>query len=217
MRTALLSVLAGVLVVLFAAAAVQRVRTDGSVLPGWVVPPVQPPAAAVEPPPVPVEEPAPAPEPPPLITAGELSVLDDDAPIPLFRYVDAGGSVRMARGLANVPPEHRASATPLERAHVNLVNVPMPAEVAVQDWQPEFNPNRVDVVMFGARWCGACARARKYFEERGIAYEERDIDADSRAREELLRIVGRIAVPLVQVNGRSISGFRREVYDRLLR
>jgi glutaredoxin len=201
MRTALLSVVAGVFVVLFAAAGVQRVRTEGSVLPGWVVPPAQPAAPATTPPPSPppvAPSPAiaPAPEPPPLITAGELSVLADDAPAPLFRYVDAGGSVRMARG---------------------LVTVPTPAEVAVQDWQPEFNPNRVDVVMFGARWCGACARARKYFEERGIAYEERDIDADSRAREELLRIVGRIAVPLVQVNGRYLSGFRREVYDRLLR
>lgn len=158
--------------------------------------------------------PAPAPQ---VIEAGELSVVAEGEPDPIVRYVDASGSIRMVRGLANVPAAHRGDAVVLGRRNVNLVDVPAPSAVAFQDWQPEANPNRHEVVLIGASWCAACERARRYLDRQGIRYDERDIDSDGAAREEVVRIMGRIAIPLLQVDGRYIAGFREDVYARVLK
>jgi glutaredoxin len=151
-----------------------------------------------------------------VLTAGELSVLEPEAPEPMVRYVDAEGSIRMVRGLAQVPAPHRAKAVVLDRGNVNVVSMPAPTAVAFQDWQPDPNPNRSEVVLFSAPWCGACERAKRHLDQRGVRYEERDIDADDSARQEVLRIVGHIAIPLLEVDGRYLSGFRPDVYDRAL-
>jgi glutaredoxin len=124
--------------------------------------------------------------------------------------------MHMVRGLANVPAPYRDKAVVLGRENVNLVDVPTSMAVAFRDWQQDPNPNRHDVVLWSAPWCGACKNAIRYLDERGIRYEERDIDSDRSAREELVRIVGRIAVPLLQIDGRYVSGYRRDVYDRLM-
>jgi glutaredoxin len=171
-----------------------------------------PPAARADPDATATQPGAPA-----VLAAGELSVLEPEVPNPMVRYVDAQGSVRMVRGMANVPAEFRSSAVVLGRAHVNLLNVPAPSTTAFQDWQPGPNRNRDDVVLFSAPWCGVCDRAKRYLDRNGIRYEERDIDADDDAKQELVRIIGRIAVPLLQVDGRYVSGFRSEVYERVLR
>ena len=228
MRAALLTCLAGLLLAGFALGAMHRVRTEGSWLPAWLLPPLpeQPaptppaaplptatPAAAPTPP---LQAAAPEPEEPAVISAGEISVLEPDAPAPLVRYVDAEGTVRMVRGIGNVPAAYRAGATLLERAPVNLVNVPAPNAVAFRDWQPDPNPNRVEIVLFYARWCSACERARRWLAIQNIRHDELDIDANSVARKELLDVLGRIAVPLLRVNGRYVSGFKPDVYQRVL-
>jgi glutaredoxin-like protein NrdH len=161
------------------------------------------------PPATPVEQPS-------VLAAGELSVLETDAPEPMVRYVDSEGSIRMVRGLARVPAAQRADAVVLRSDNVNLVNVPNPTAVAFRDWQPAANPNRHEVVLFSAPWCSACEHAKRYLDRRRIRYEERDIESDDSARQEVLRILGQIAIPLLEVNGRYISGFRPEVYDRAL-
>jgi glutaredoxin len=197
-----------VLLVLLAQGEIERERKSSSAAA----------AAMTTPPPTPAREPAPtAAAHVEVISAGELSVLEDDAPEPMVRYFDAGGSLRMVRGLDRVPAERRTSAVVVGRDHVNLVNVPAPSAVAFQDWQPAPNPNRSEVVLFSAPWCGVCERAKRYLDQRGVRYEERDIEDDDEAREEVVRVLGQVAIPLLEVDGRYISGFEPGVYDRALR
>jgi glutaredoxin len=56
-------------------------------------------------------------------------------------------------------------------------------------------------MMYTTRWCPVCRKARRYFDQQGISYRERDIDATQEAREELERRTGRTSVPTIELDG----------------
>ncbi|MCZ6783839.1 MAG: glutaredoxin family protein [Proteobacteria bacterium] len=219
MRTILFG---GLLLVMLGVGVVQANRDgeEGGFVSGWIASPQRSPEAAAAPAakaPDTTPRTAMSAAEPSVLAAGELSVIDSDAQVPMVRYFDAGGSLHMVRGFAQVPAQHRADAVVVGRGNVNVVSIPAPTRVAFQDWQPASNPSRKEVVLFSATWCGACKRAKRHLDRQGVRYEERDIDDDASAKQEVRDILGgRIAVPLLSVDGRYISGFRPDVYDQAL-
>jgi glutaredoxin len=175
----------------------------------------------------PVETPEQAPAPPAveIVTGGAATVIEDAPgafaaePIPLYRYFDGSGAIRMVEGLANVPPQYRHSAVEVARDgdRINRVEIPRPSRGAFRDWdwEPEFNPNREGVILFSAAGCSACSRARQHLERLGVSYELRDIHSDAAAKAYVRRILGRVVVPLLKVGGRHVSGYLPAEYDRL--
>jgi glutaredoxin len=232
MRLTLLGGVLAVLLVVLGVSVADHAGSGDGLVAGWLAPVDPAPAAAgrepearsTQPPAIastarnaaPATPTAAPPAKPAVLAAGEVSVLEADAPDPMVRYADADGSIHMVRGLARVPAAYRAAAMVVGRGSVNVVDIPAPTAVAFRDWQPGRNPNRSDVVLFSAPWCAACDRAKRHLDERGIRYDERDIDADESARREVVRILGQVAIPLLEVDGRYISGFRPDVYDRAL-
>jgi glutaredoxin len=158
-----------------------------------------------------------------LIRGGERTVIEDAAagadaePIPLYRYIDASGSIRMVEGLQRVPPEQRDGARRVRRGGgaLNRLRIPTPSHRSFRDWQPEFNPNRTEIALFSAPGCSACARARAHLDRLGVIYELRDIQRDRGARDEVRQILGRVVVPLLQVGSRYVSGYLPGEYDRV--
>ena len=64
--------------------------------------------------------------------------------------------------------------------------------------------------MYATKWCGDCRRARLFLQEKKIAYEELDIDADPEAAKFVIQAnAGKRKVPTFDVDGRvfSISPF----------
>jgi mycoredoxin len=64
--------------------------------------------------------------------------------------------------------------------------------------------------MYATKWCGDCRRARLFLEEKKIAYEELDINADPEAAKFVIKAnAGKRKVPTFDVDGRvfSISPF----------
>jgi glutaredoxin len=57
------------------------------------------------------------------------------------------------------------------------------------------------VVLYGVTWCGDCRAARKFLDAHGVEYTEIDIDRDSEASVELVRRVGKRAVPQLVIDG----------------
>jgi glutaredoxin 3 len=62
------------------------------------------------------------------------------------------------------------------------------------------------VVMYGADWCGYCARARQLLDRKGVVYEEIDTDLVPGAREEARARSGRSTIPQVFIGDESVGG-----------
>jgi glutaredoxin 3 len=63
------------------------------------------------------------------------------------------------------------------------------------------------VVMYATSWCPYCARARRLFETKGVAFTEIDIDAVPGARAEMQQRSGRTSVPQIFVGERHLGGY----------
>jgi glutaredoxin len=79
---------------------------------------------------------------------------------------------------------------------------------------PEAEPR--SVTLFAADWCGVCRKTEQYFQEIGVAYLRRDVDADPTARlERDLRSGGQQVVPVVDWGGEILVGFKRSRFAEL--
>ncbi len=63
------------------------------------------------------------------------------------------------------------------------------------------------IVMYATDWCPYCARARRLFESKGVAFEEIDIDEVEGARAEMRKRSGRTSVPQIFINDRHVGGY----------
>jgi glutaredoxin len=59
----------------------------------------------------------------------------------------------------------------------------------------------MNVLMYGVSWCGDCRAARKFLAAHSIEYTEIDVDRDAEAASELVRCVGKRAVPQLVIDG----------------
>ena len=62
------------------------------------------------------------------------------------------------------------------------------------------------VVLYTTDWCGYCARARALLDERGVKYEDIDVDAVNGARAQMRERSGRTTVPQIFINEAHIGG-----------
>jgi glutaredoxin len=69
-------------------------------------------------------------------------------------------------------------------------------------------------VLFSADWCGYCRCAKSYLQQRGIAFQEQDIDTEAGMRAFVAAGGGR-GVPMLAVNGGVTRGFSPAAYDRV--
>ncbi|MBN2498660.1 MAG: hypothetical protein JXR96_28980 [Deltaproteobacteria bacterium] len=77
------------------------------------------------------------------------------------------------------------------------------------------------IVLYTTPWCGFCKRAAAYLRERGVAFEERDIEANRWAAVELERKMREAGlrgggVPVIDIDGFLVVGFDRQRLDELL-
>ena len=57
------------------------------------------------------------------------------------------------------------------------------------------------VQLYATSWCGDCRAARRFLDSHGIEYTEIDIDRDREASAELVRRVGKRAIPQIVIDG----------------
>jgi len=57
------------------------------------------------------------------------------------------------------------------------------------------------VEFYGTTWCGDCRAAREFLDAHGIEFTEIDVDRDAAASAEVLRRVGKRAVPQLVIDG----------------
>ena len=63
-----------------------------------------------------------------------------------------------------------------------------------------------NIKMYTTAWCGDCRNAKRFLNERGISYEEIDIEQQEGAAEYVMKINdGKRKVPTFEVDGRSFN------------
>ncbi len=64
--------------------------------------------------------------------------------------------------------------------------------------------------------CVYCKMAKEFFKKNNIEYEEHDVAADAKAREEMFKKSHQMGVPVIDINGEIVVGFDRERLAQLL-
>jgi mycoredoxin len=59
----------------------------------------------------------------------------------------------------------------------------------------------MNVQVYTAEWCRDCRAAKQFLDSHGIAYTEIDVDANPDASDELIRHVGKRAIPQMVIDG----------------
>ena len=66
----------------------------------------------------------------------------------------------------------------------------------------------MQVLVYSAPWCRDCREAKRFLEKHSIAYTEIDIESSPGAAEEVIRHVGKRAIPQFVVDGQWIQPYR---------
>ena len=66
----------------------------------------------------------------------------------------------------------------------------------------------MNVLMYTSTWCRDCRSAKQFLETHGIKYTEINVDLDQTAEAEVLRHVGKRAVPQLVINGEWFQPYR---------
>jgi len=64
------------------------------------------------------------------------------------------------------------------------------------------------VLVYSAPWCRDCREAKRFLEKHQIAYTEIDIETNPGAAEEVIRQVGKRAIPQFVLDGKWIQPYR---------
>jgi glutaredoxin-like YruB-family protein len=64
----------------------------------------------------------------------------------------------------------------------------------------------MNVKVYSTPTCPYCKLTKDYFKEKGIAFEDIDVSADSGAAQEMVKLSGQMGVPVVDVDGHVIVG-----------
>ncbi len=71
------------------------------------------------------------------------------------------------------------------------------------------------IIMYSTSWCGYCKKAKKFFEENGIAYTEYDVEKSAEKMAEFKRLGG-TGVPFIIVGNKRMRGFSEDNMKKLL-
>lgn len=72
------------------------------------------------------------------------------------------------------------------------------------------------VIVYGAEWCAFCHVAMKYFDDKGVKYEYRNVDENRDWLQECVTKSGQTGIPVLDMNGTIIVGFDRPKIDAVL-
>jgi mycoredoxin len=64
------------------------------------------------------------------------------------------------------------------------------------------------VLVYSATWCRDCREAKRFLERHQIAYTEIDIETNPGAAEEVIRHVGKRAIPQFVIDGKWVQPYR---------
>lgn len=75
----------------------------------------------------------------------------------------------------------------------------------------------MSVTIYSTPTCSYCNKAKEYFRQKGISYNDYNVAQDRRRAEEMVHKSGQMGVPVIDVNGRVIVGFNQPAIEQALK
>ena len=72
------------------------------------------------------------------------------------------------------------------------------------------------ITIYSADWCAYCHAAKDYLTKKGIAFTEKDVEADQKYLQESIDKSGQMGIPVLDIDGEIVVGFDRPKIDALL-
>lgn len=66
------------------------------------------------------------------------------------------------------------------------------------------------VKIYSTPACPFCIKAKEFFKYNGVEYEEFNVAVDGKSRDEMIEKSGQISVPVIEIDGSIIVGFKEE-------
>lgn len=66
----------------------------------------------------------------------------------------------------------------------------------------------MQLVLYSAAWCRDCREAKRFLQKHGLAFTEVDIERTPGAADEVLRHVGKRAIPQFVIDGEWVQPYR---------
>ncbi|VAW90346.1 hypothetical protein MNBD_GAMMA17-445 [hydrothermal vent metagenome] len=123
----------------------------------------------------------------------------------IFKWMDDNGKVHFG----DRPPAERK----VEKVNVKI-NSYSSVEIVPFEASVSRNIRRGKVVMYSTVWCGYCKKARRYFRENNIPFQEYDTETSNRGKADYQRLKG-TGVPIILVGEKRMNGFSPSGFERL--
>ncbi len=75
----------------------------------------------------------------------------------------------------------------------------------------------MSVKLYTTPSCGYCKQVKEYLRQRKVPFTEYNVASDTRKADEMMRKSGQMGVPVLDVNGKVIVGFRESEIERALK
>ena len=72
------------------------------------------------------------------------------------------------------------------------------------------------VTIYSTPSCVYCKMAKEFFAKNNVAYEEHNVAADMKAREEMVQKSQQLGVPVIEVDDNIIIGFDQRTLEQVL-
>lgn len=72
------------------------------------------------------------------------------------------------------------------------------------------------VTVYSTPTCHWCRVVKDFLSQKGVEYTEKDVAADTVARDEMLQLTGRMAVPAITIDNEVVLGFDKQRLEELL-
>lgn len=130
----------------------------------------------------------------------------------IYRWKDANGKLHYS----DIPPkEIKADSVEVKLDNgKGTIKTSAKNKVKFTYEKPKRRSIRKKVVMYATSWCGYCAKARKYFEEKNISFVEYDVEKNP-AKEKEFKRLGGTGFPLIVIGKKKMMGFSAERFDKI--
>ncbi len=72
------------------------------------------------------------------------------------------------------------------------------------------------IKIYSTKNCKYCIQVKEFLKEKDVEFEEKKIDDDQEALQEMRNLTGIMSVPVIEHNGKVVIGFDKEKIEELI-